>query len=86
LEIIKEKAVAENNAEQFKNEEIDESWVADQNILHEVIGNPKGNQRESVSTNLHALGEDVEIIEKVCCKSILISSHGRTKTFIPLSA
>jgi hypothetical protein len=49
LEIIKEKAVAENNAERFKNEEIDESWVAAQNILHEVIGKPKGNQRGSVS-------------------------------------
>jgi hypothetical protein len=77
LEIIKEK-VAENNAERYKNEEIDESWVTNQNILHTVIGKPEDNQRK-----IHTLEQDVEIIQMICCKSITISSQGRTKTLYP---
>ena len=82
LEIIKEK-VAENNAERYKNEEIDESWITDQNILHTVIGKPEDNRRQSVSTKIHTLEEDVEIIQMACCKSIRISSQGLAKTFYP---
>ena len=79
IEFMKKSAVADINKEENKREEFDESWVVDQNHLHEVNRKPTYNNKRIISNSIHYIEEDAEIIEMVCCKSIRISSRDRTK-------